>query len=76
MTFEEWHKLGFELGFCGPAVCIIHDGLPTTTDEDTELEEHDPCVHVLRLYETVETKTAVEENHPPSVWRASNAGLI
>lgn len=76
MTFEEWHKIGFDAGFCGPVVCITHDGLPTTAEEDNELEEFDPCVHVLRLYETTEIKTAVEENHSPSLWRASNVGLV
>ena len=76
MTFDEWLKVGFDAGFCGPSICITHDGLPTTADEDNELAEFDPCVHIIRLYEDVDTKTAVEENHAPSMWRASNAGLI
>jgi hypothetical protein len=32
-------------------------------------------MHILRLYEDLEMKKAVEENHSPSVWRASNAGF-
>lgn len=76
MTFDEWHKIGFEAGFCGPAVCITHDGLPTTEDEDGELSDFDPCIHILRLYEDQTMKTGVEANHSPTVWRASNAGLI
>lgn len=77
MTFEEWLKIGFDAGFCGPVVCSTHDGIPTSPDEDHEFNEgYDPCVHMIRVYEDVNTKTAVEENHAPSVWRASNAGLI
>jgi hypothetical protein len=32
-------------------------------------------VHVIRLYEDLDQKAGVEENHSPSVWRASNRGL-
>ena len=69
MTFEEWLKFGIENDWVGPSVCYTHDGVPTTELEDTNWEEDDPCVHILRLYESVEVKNAVEENHSPSVWR-------
>ena len=74
-TFDEWLQEGISLGFCGPTICNTHDGLPTSEQEDVEFEESDPCIHILRLYEDKETKVAVEENHSPSVWRASNAGF-
>jgi hypothetical protein len=74
MTFDEWLEFGFNKGWCGPAVCETHDGLPTSEAEDEEFSEGDPCVHIVRLYDDVETKLAVEENHAPSVWRASNRG--
>lgn len=73
-TFDEWLQEGISLGFCGPAVCSTHDGLPTSADEDKEFETGDPCIHVLRLYEDETVKQAVEENHAPSVWRATNSG--
>lgn len=73
-TFDEWLQEGISLGFCGPAVCSTHDGLPTSADEDEEFETGDPCIHVLRLYEDETVKQAVEENHAPSVWRATNSG--
>ena len=73
-TFDEWLQEGITLGFCGPAVCSTHDGVPTTAQEDAEYETGDPCIHVLRLYEDEATKLAVEENHAPSVWRATNSG--
>lgn len=72
--FDEWLQEGLSLGFCGPAVCYTHDGLPTTVAEDEEFEEGDPCIHVLRLYEDNATKIGVETNHAPSVWRATNSG--
>lgn len=74
-TFDEWLQEGISLGFCGPAVCAIHDGVPSTLQEDWGMDEGaDPCIHVLRLYEDEETKLAVEANHAPSVWRATNSG--
>ena len=73
-TFDEWLQEGISLGFCGPAVCSTHDGLPTSANEDEEFETGDPCIHVLRLYEDETVKQAVEENHAPSVWRATNSG--
>ena len=74
-SFDEWLQEGITLGFCGPTICYTHDGLPLTQEEDQQFEEGDPCVHMLRLYEDRETKIAVEENHSPSVWRATNSGL-
>lgn len=55
-----------DAGFCGPAVCCIHDGVPTTAEED---EDDEPCLHILRLYPDDETRQSVESNHSPSVWR-------
>jgi hypothetical protein len=74
-TFDEWLQEGISNGFVGPAICYTHDGLPLSEQEDEEFEEGDPCIHILRLYEDRETKNAVEENHSPSTWRASNAGF-
>jgi hypothetical protein len=74
ITLEDWLQQGIGLGFCGPAVCYTHDGLPTTMTEDLQFEEEDPCVHIIRLYEDEDTKASVEENHSPSIWRATNSG--
>jgi hypothetical protein len=75
MTFEEWLAIGYENGWTGVPVCYTHDGLPTTASEDEEFETGDPCIHVMRVYESTDVMTDVEANHSPSVWRASNAGL-
>lgn len=74
MNFDEWVKFGFEQGWVGPPVCETHDGLPLSGAELTEFLESDPCIHVLRLYEDAEQKAAVEAEHGPSVWRATNQG--
>ena len=75
MTIEQWIKYGFDKGWCGPPVCEIHDSLPTTIFEDEELNDGaDPCIHIIRLYEDEDVKQAVEANHSPSNWRASNMG--
>lgn len=75
MEFEEWLKIGIKNAWCGPAVCFTHDGLPTTQAEDEEFDNGDPCIHVIRLYDDPTVKTAVEENHSASVWRATNRGI-
>jgi hypothetical protein len=78
-SFDEWAEYGFAQGWCGPAVCSTHDGIPTSLAEDIEAwgedDEDDagtgeyPCLHVIRLYEDDTVKAGVESNHGPSVWR-------
>jgi hypothetical protein len=76
INFDEWLQLGLSNGFCGPAICYPHDGLPMTEEEDTQFSEgEDPCIHIIRLYEDLDIKTRVEENHSPSIWRATNSGF-
>ena len=75
MDFDEWLARGYKNGWVGVPVCSTHDGVPTTASEDEEFEEGDPCIHVLRVYESTDVKRMVEENHSPSVWRRSNLGL-
>lgn len=71
MNFDEWLAVGYENKWCGPPVCEVHDGLPTTAEEDEQLwDGNDPCIHIVRLYPDVATGKAVEANHAPSVWRA------
>lgn len=68
--FDHWLNTGIAAGYCGPPICEPHDGTPTTADEDTQYENgYDPCIHILRLYADAATKTAVEANHSPSIWR-------
>lgn len=69
MDFSEWMKYGMDNGFAGPPVCYTHDGLPLTEEEEEAWDIEDPCIHVLRLYDSEDTKLAVEQNHSPSVWR-------
>ena len=75
MDFEEWLRIGIENNWAGPAVCFTHDGLPTTRAEDEEFDNGDPCIHIVRLYDDESQKREVEENHSPSVWRATNRGI-
>lgn len=72
VDFEDWLAQGYAAGFVGPPVCSTHDGVPMTEDE---YEDDEPCVHILRLYEDAGVKAAVEAEHSPSQWRASNRGL-
>lgn len=72
MTYDEWLRYGLDNGYCGAPVCITHDGYPTTEEEDDLYADGDDvCLFLMRPYgpDNEETRLAVEENHPPSVWR-------
>jgi len=71
MTFDEWAHYGWRHGWCSPVVCETHDGLPMSDDEASEDE---PCLHLIRVYESPEHKAAIEADHAPASWRASNQG--
>lgn len=76
MDFDEWLQVGLTKGWCGPAVCQTHDGIPISEREDAEFEDgNDPCINIIRLYEDKEQKAAVEAAHSPSIWRATNSGF-
>jgi hypothetical protein len=68
--FNEWLAYGMSMNWAGPPVCETHDGTPTTIDEDDIFEEGgDPCLHIIRLYDSKEQRLAVEFNHSPTGWR-------
>jgi hypothetical protein len=72
ITFDEWISYGIEKGWCGPPVCFTHDGLPMSEQEYAEFDEgQDPCSHIVRMYEDIDMKKSIEENHSPSQWRNS-----
>jgi hypothetical protein len=75
MNYNEWIDVGVEEGWCGPAVCYTHDGLPTSMKEDVvnDLDGEYPCIHIIRLYESIEQKLEIEENHSPSNWRKNGS---
>ena len=56
VTYDRWLAIGLKMGWCGPSVCLTHDGAPTSAAEDEEFEQGDPCVHILRLYTDEETR--------------------
>ena len=71
--FESWITTGYIHGWCGPPVCATHDSVPTSAEEDDDWDNGgDPCVSILRLYEDQDNQEAVEANHSPSRWRATN----
>jgi hypothetical protein len=72
-SYYNWIKLGIKKGWCGPPICITHDGIPTTPEQDAELDGgHDPCINMIRIYEDNIEQLLVEDNHQESVWRKSN----
>lgn len=71
IDFDTWLEIGMENGWCGPAVCYTHDGLPMSDDEwmEEEVSGEPPCMHIVRLYADDEHRQEIEEAHSPSVWR-------
>ena len=51
MNIGEWLTIGEELGFCGPLVCIQHDGVFTPEEADAFERGEDPCLHAVRILE-------------------------
>jgi hypothetical protein len=74
MTLDEWVKFGYAQGWVSPPVCQTHDGTPMSKSEDDAFNTGDPCIRIMRLYDNAEHKGAIERDHAPSVWRASNEG--
>lgn len=72
-NLADWLDRGFAAGFCGPAVCATHDGVPMTAAEEEALWEHDDdiCVPVIRVYSCPAEGKAVHANHAPTQWRAA-----
>lgn len=55
MTFEEWVLYGVNRGYCTDVSCYTHDGFILTEEENAEFDEGgDPCVPVLRVWNTTE----------------------
>lgn len=70
LTFDQWLEIGLRSGFTTPPVCSTHDGIPMTITEDAEfMDGSDPCVYVMRCYESNEVREAVEANCGAVVWR-------
>jgi hypothetical protein len=77
MNFDEWIKMGYDLGYCTPPVCATHDGVPSTATEDEQWDQGDEaCIHVVRVHNTIEEKKSVEANYSPATWRATELGWI
>lgn len=70
LSFDQWLEVGLRAGYVSPPVCYMHDGLPTTITEDAELiDGSDPCIFVMRAYESEEHREAIEANCPATQWR-------
>lgn len=70
MDFDKWLKMGMDLNYCGPPICITHDGEPYTEEEFEEFDDGgDPCIHMIRPYYDIAERMEVEKNHSASVWR-------
>lgn len=69
--FYEWMKEGISKKYCGPPICYTHDGLPMTEQEENDWSfGDDPCINIIRLYESVEQADEIIERDSPTQWRA------
>ena len=71
VNFVDWMQQGIVNGWCGAPVCVTHDGLPTTKQEDIDTDDGDDlCIMITRIYDgDIDMKQQVEANHAPSLWR-------
>lgn len=70
ISFDDWMEIGIKQGWCGPPVCYTHDGLPIALAEDEMFGDgDDPCIFIVRMYDSPEQASAVAEAHSPSQWR-------
>lgn len=69
MDMNEWLRMGWANGWCSGPVCPTHDGVPLS---ESEFEDDEPCLSVVRLFFTEEERLAVIADHAPSTWRATN----
>jgi hypothetical protein len=67
--YTSWLQTGLDNHWIGPSVCATHDGIPTSHTEDDELDEHDPCLFIHRVYHDAMHAAEIRDNHTPTVWR-------
>jgi hypothetical protein len=70
MGFDLWLEVGIRRGFISPPVCQTHDGTPVSLGEEMEWEDGgDPCIYVMRLYDSIATKREIELHSTVAQWR-------
>lgn len=68
--FDKWYEIGLRNSWISPSVCYTHDGVPSTSTEDEQWSNgDDPCIFIMRSYESIATRKAVEANFSPALWR-------
>jgi hypothetical protein len=60
MEFSEWLRIGRENDWVSDIVCDTHDGVPMSEAEWHEFEENDPCISIMRVYDSKEHKIEIE----------------
>ena len=62
---ELWLQIGMDNGFISNVVCELHDGTPISKQEDDDFELNlEPCLNIVRIYESKEHKKQIEANFP------------
>ncbi len=52
LDFRSWLDTGIGNGWIEEPVCYHHDALPSTPEEEAEIDEGgDPCMLVIRLWD-------------------------
>lgn len=69
--FYEWMQEGIAKKYCGPPICYTHDGLPMTEEEENHWSfGDDPCITIIRIYESHEEADEIIAKDFPTQWRA------
>jgi hypothetical protein len=63
MELSEWLQIGRDNHWVSQIICETHDGTPMSESKWKESEEGDPCILIMRVYNSKEHKIEVEGNN-------------
>lgn len=70
-AFDLWVKFGHRQGWAQYPTCSSHDGVPMSLQEELDWDQgNDPCLHVIRLCESLDHHADVADNTPAMKYRS------
>lgn len=49
--FLDWWEAGIKAGWVSDGVCMTHNSVPMTAEEEAEFEDgYDPCIGIIRIW--------------------------
>lgn len=52
LSIDEWIQYGVDRGYCSNLVCVTHEGIPLSEEEEKQWDEgYDPCSLGIRIWQ-------------------------